>query len=437
MFIGTTPPEVRFVLQDIMSKVKSTKDVYCACSGNYTSDKLMYALGFNVHSNDVSLYSKLIADAVMNKDTTPIKIKDERFEKLFKQWDDNPLKKLCEVMFVMKFAEFLPRKNEYQMMMYDAVMSPEQSIIYYKSTLEKLNKGALDFKIADFFYGDFVDHLKAKKGKGVGIAFPPTYKGGYEKIFKAVEDTFEYEHAPYEIFEPKTADTLFGELLQQDENIIYTDNEFESLSDYLMAKIQLGDKHPVILYSSVKDTKNYYVEKNVTPQRSQYLVAPIDFDFNESTKITVKIVKVADINYFKGFYMANKVNYTNGGNLGLMFFADGLAFGFASLSSQVGGLGCILGLSDFVINSHTKKLSKLLIMLELSHEVRMILAKELCEYYTYIKTPVYTKSPVSMKYRGVFKLVSREPGKLMYQGEFTNESLENIYKKWLKKYKEQ
>lgn len=437
MFTGTTPPEVKIVLQDIMSKVKSTKDVYCACSGNYTNDKLMYALGFNVHSNDVSLYSKLIADVVMNKDTTPIKIKDERFEELFKQWDDNPLKKLCEVMFVMKFAEFLPRKNEYQMMMYDAVMSPEQSIIYYKSTLEKLNKGALDFKIADFFYGDFVDHLKAKKGKGIGIAFPPTYKGGYEKIFKAVEDTFEYEHAQYEIFEPKTADTLFGELLQQGENIIYTDNEFESLSDYLKAKIQLGDKHPLILYSSVKDTKNYYVEKNVTPQRSQYLVAPIDFDFNECTKITVKIVKVADINYFKGFYMANKVNYTNGGNLGLMFFADGLAFGFASLSSQVGGMGCILGLSDFVINSHTKKLSKLLIMLELSHEVRMILAKELCEYYTYIKTPVYTKSPVSMKYRGVFKLVSREPGKLMYQGEFTNESLENIYKKWLKKYKEQ
>jgi len=88
-----------------------------------------------------------------------------------------------------------------------------------------------------------------------------------------------------------------------------------------------------------------------------------------------------------------------------------------------------------VVNSHTKKLSKLLIMLELSHDVRMLLARNVGDYYDYIKTPVYTDKPVSMKYRGVFKLTKKEKGKLTYTGEFVKESINEIYKTWLKRYK--
>lgn len=413
-----------------------SEDVYCACSGNYTTDKLMFAMGFNVHSNDVSLYSKLISDIVLGRDTTPMEIKDERLAEVFSRWEPNPLKKLCMVMYVMKFSNFFPQRNQYQIEMMEVVTTPSQAEHYYKETLEKLNKGALDFKISDFCFGDFVGFLKSKKGKGIGIAFPPTYKGGYEKMFKAVEDTFEYEHAEYDLFDPKGAGSLYEELLSTDENIIYTDREYEEIKEYMSAKVSLGPgKHPVYVYSSVENAKHYFVEKNMTPQKSKYKTCPLDFEFTEDTVVTVEIAPIMDINYFKAFYMANKVNYTYGGDLGLVFLADGLAFGFASFSHRQSTYDTILGLADFVVNSHTEKLSKLLIMLELSHDVQMMIAKSLGDYFTYIKTPVYTQSAVSMKYRGVFKLEKREPGKLTYIGEFGKETIQNIYRIWLKKYK--
>lgn len=157
MFQGTTPPEVKIVIQDIMERQKGKcTDVFCACSGNYTTDKMLSAMGFSVHSNDVSLYSKLIADYVLGKDETPVKVKDEQFAKIFANWEELPLKKLCMVMYMMHIAQLLPQKNEYQIEMLEIFMQKEQAEIFYRSTLEKIQKGT-DFKIKDFYYGDFAD----------------------------------------------------------------------------------------------------------------------------------------------------------------------------------------------------------------------------------------------------------------------------------------
>lgn len=75
-----------------------------------------------------------------------------------------------------------------------------------------------------------------KRGKGVGISFPPTYKGGYEKMFGYVEESFKYEHSSYNIFDPKEGGVIFKELLDSDENIIYSDKHFDILENYLVGK---------------------------------------------------------------------------------------------------------------------------------------------------------------------------------------------------------
>lgn len=68
MFQGTTPPEVKILLQDLMKGVEN-KDVFIGCSGNFTTDKIMSSMGYTVHSNDVSLYSKLISDLLLDTNT--------------------------------------------------------------------------------------------------------------------------------------------------------------------------------------------------------------------------------------------------------------------------------------------------------------------------------------------------------------------------------
>lgn len=433
MFTGTTPPEVKVLLQELMGKIPAGEHVFIGCSGNYTTDKVMAGMGFAVHSNDVSLYSKLIADILLGRDTTPMVCTDHDLKDAFAGWEESVYKKLCEVMFAMRITNFAECKNEYQKEMYDTFLT--QSSVYYHNTIEKLEKGALKFQIEDFYFGDFIDFLKDKTGKGVGISFPPTYKGGYEKLFNFVEKSFEYQHANYNVFDPKTADKLFKELLETDRNIIYSDREWPTLAKWLAGKIKLGaSKHPVYIYSSVEQNHHYYIERNVNMKGSKIGILPVDYTFTPDSKITVQVCSVSDVNYYKAFYMANKVNYSTGGDLGLAFMADGKAFGFASFSKQLSTLSKIFEQSDFVVNSDTKRLSKLLSMLIKTRDVRRMIAKAMMNYYDSLKTTVYTKEPVSMKYRGVFKLERRDEGKLMYVADFTEQTLEDAYRDWYKKF---
>ncbi len=432
MFTGTTPPEVKLLLQDLMKGVEK-KDVFIGCSGNYTTDKIMASMGYDVHSNDVSLYSKLISDLLLGTDTE-IEVVNPELRMVFDTWDETKYKKLVQVMFAMRVSNFHQRKNDYQEEMFNAFI--EQSKVYYNNTISKLEKGALAFNIKSFYYGDFIDFLKNKKGKGVGISFPPTYKGGYEKMFSYVEESFKYEHPHYGVFDPKEGGTIFKDLLENDENIIYSDREWNELGGYLCGKIKLGiNKHPVYIYSSVNSDNHYYIEREKNTKPSNMHILHVDYEFTDKTIVSAKLCQVSDVNYYKAFYMANKVNYTTGGDLGIAFMADGKAFGFASFSKQLSTIEQIFMQSDFVVNCNTKRLSKLLIMLVKSHDVRMLIARKMGNYYDGVKTTVYTTSPVSMKYRGVFNLDRRDEGKLMYSSDFSDDSLNNLYTLWLKKHK--
>lgn len=431
-FTGTTPQEVRILLHDLMKDVRQ-KNVYIGCSGNFTTDKLMASMGFDVHSNDVSLYSKLISDIVLGEHTKVETVNNELIP-IFEKWEETPYKNLIQVMFAMRLSGFYERKNVYQQTMFNAFMN--QSADYYRDTVDKLQKGSLDFKIKSFSFYDFYEFLKEKRGKGVGISFSPTYKGGYEKIFSYVEKSFYYERAKYNLFDPAKAESLFEDLLSTDENIIYSDREWESLKELIIGKINLGyGKHPVYIYSSVVTHKNYYIQKKKEIKPSNLTVLPIDYEFTRKTKITVDVCSVNDINYFKGFYMAAKVDYTTGGDFGIVFLADGKAFGFSSFSKFPSTVDLVFMQSDFVVNSNTPKLSKLLIMLVKSHEVRKLIARRLANYYDGVKTTVYTDKPISMKYRGVFDLERRDKGKLMYVGRFTDIGIKQIYQTWIDRQK--
>ena len=433
MFVGTTPQEVRLLLQELLKNEKD--EVFVGCSGNFSSDKIISRMGLKVYSNDVCLYSKLISDILLCRDTD-VEVVNKELAEVFSGWPDSRYKKLIQVMFAIKVSGFHDRKNDYQKMMFASYV--DQAGDYYQRTIEKFEKNnAFGFELQDFYYGDFVDHLRnAGEQDAIGVAFPPTYKGGYEKIFSYVESSFEYERAKYNVFDPKEGVIIFKDLLDHGRNIIYSDKDHPELEQYKTAKVILGSgRNTVYIYSSIKKPHQYYIEKGKGQKASKVNVVPPDFEFSPEMEITVQDVPVSDINYFKAFYMANKVNYTTGGDFGLIFFANGKAFGFASFSKRLSNEDYLFVQSDFVVNSHTPKLSKLLIMLTKSREVRRHIARLTKHYYHGLRTTVYTDKPVSMKYRGVYELERRDKGKIMYKADFIDETLNETYKLWIKKHR--
>lgn len=430
MFTGTTPPEVRLLLGEII-KDKANTNIYIGCSGNYTIDRLASFYKCNVYSNDVSLYSKLIADILLNRDTE-IKIVESGYAEIFRSWPETIYKKLIFVMYLMKIAEFSKQNNDYKKTFYDYYIEGNKE--FYLNTVKKFERTkCLEFKINDFFYGDFITHIRNKKGSGIGILFPPTYKGGYEKIFKFVDDNVNYKPAPYEMFDPSNSAELFNEFLTEDENIIYSDRDFDLLEKFKIGEVNLGQgKHNVFIYSSVQTGKSYYMERKKKVTGKVFKIIPENYEFTEKTQIRILPCKTEEVNYYKAFFMSSKVNYTLGGDFGIMFFADEMLFGLASFSKTLSGYDDVFVQSDFVVNSKTRKLSKLLLFIIRSEEIRSIVLDKFKHYYQELKTSVFTDKPVSMKYRGVFNIKEKQKGKIIYTSNFVGTLKEN-FELWLKK----
>jgi len=433
MFIGTTPQEAINVILKLLPQ--SRENIYVGCSGNFTVDRALFNAGHRVHSNDVALYSKLIADIVLGKEQV-VQAKDNEFSEIFNTWPESKYKHFISVLFVVKVSKFHARKNDYQKEMWNIYR--EKANEYLEKTIEKFERNqTFAFQIEDFFFGDFIEFLQEKKGKGIGIAFPPTYVAGYEKIYKLVEQTFEYKRATYQIYDPDIADAVWGELLSEDQNIFYSDVLYPSLEEYCVAKIKMKEgRHDIYLYSSVEMSSKYYLapvkKLEVTPRK---LIGD-EFEFTEKTVIDFVPVSPNEINYYKSFFMSLRVNYSTGGDLGLLFRANGLVFGFCAFSERLSPLstGQMFIHSDFVVQTKHRQLSKLVLYLLLSDEIQYILGATFKNYYEGLKTTVYTDKAVSMKYRGVFFLQRRDKGKLIYEAKFNKQSLSQNFETWMKKH---
>ena len=97
--------------------------------------------------------------------------------------------------------------------------------------------------------------------------------------------------------------------------------------------------------------------------------------------------------------------------------------------------------SDLAVPSEAEpRLSKLVLMFIQTHEVRRLLREKMPEDWRFATTTAFSRHPVSMKYRGVYKLHKRLDGpehggyRLNYYGELGKWNLAEAYAEWLKKY---
>jgi hypothetical protein len=227
---------------------------------------------------------------------------------------------------------------------------------------------------------------------------------------------------------------LFKEFLVEDENIIYSDRDFAGLKQFVKGKIHIGaGKKDIFVYSSLVTKRNYFFCKSQKLNNiKEYALIDPKFEFTGQTKIAVEKCRTDEVNYYKQFFMGLKVNYSLGGDMGMLFFADNRLFGFASFSKQLSDEENCFIQSDFIVPSEQKHLSKLVLYLLKSREVQDLLINSFHYFYNGLKTTVYTTSPVSMKYRGVFDLDRRDEGKLIYKTKFPGNDIKNQFQLWLK-----
>ena len=441
-FVGSVPHEARAVIADALKPYcdqgGAKPEVFVGCSGNYAIDKICAARRFRVHSNDVSLYSALIGFIATGRELFKPVLRDPVLKPVLSCYGDSARESLAKVMFAMAAGDYMGQKNDYERMMLERYLQKAKD--FMDSTLEKFEKTDMfAFHAEDFFYGDFRDSIERAKEGDLIFAFPPTYKGGYEKLYKFVNEAFEYPPPDYRLFEPDKAAECFADLLERKQCMIYTDKRHEGLERWLSGAIQLGGgKHEIYLYSSFRKRGAsgavFIGDLGGAEDVPKTALLPYEYEPKRDDLPSIRLVPSNAVLHYKRLFMSARVDYSKGEDLCLEFGLNGRAFGWASFSTMLGTRqpGCIFEVSDFVMNSGVRHLSKLLVKLLLSEDTRRAIMRKFFTSYCGIQTSVYTAKPVSMKYRGVFQLIERDEKahKLTYVGFFGGKTLREVYREW-------
>lgn len=407
--------------------LKSWAQVHVCCSGSFRVDRAIKdRCGNAVYSNDVSLLSCALGALLIQ----------EPFEIRFKErlaWVDGTLQ---DSTFVDRVAAVLVAldlsrnrgKSRYAQTMFEHMQSNFHE--YHARALAKLAKFTKITRIDGFYAGDFRDHARAAIEKGAFIvSFPPTYKGGYEAIYRFLDKNIDWPRASYRVFDPATIGEWIGELDQADaQYCVLSDHRIEGRNP--VARYYSSTNKPVFLFA--RSERGALRRKNNKTEPIAYIPCETD-QLRPDSVVQIAAANAAQMNFLKDRFLAKGIAHAPGDQNWLVFIDGKLCGGFIYTPNNRGVRDQLYLLSDFAIVGQ-RRISKLIALLATSREVvhRYELAK-LLRIRT-IMTTAFTDHAVSMKYRGVFELQSRKPGMLNYVSQVRDMGLDETYRHWWKRY---
>lgn len=283
----------------------------------------------------------------------------------------------------------------------------------------------------EFFAGDFRAHAAHGIDQDAGIwSFLPTYKKGYETLYKFLDENISWSPPGYQIWDPANLEDWLIEIERQGAR-------YCAIADH-----RLDQFEPAIRYDGEGGRKTLYafIDQGRSSLRGKTaVVTPFEYRAVDPSAVgsesVVQIVaaQVGHLTFLKNRYLARGIRHT-AGDLNFLVYLDGmLVGGFIYSRDKFGAQGSVYLLSDFAITSE-RRLSKLVAMLATSRLAVTVARKRFLADLRSIETTAFTDRPVSMKYRGIFELKARKPGQLQYRSSIRDGSPQDIYREWFRRW---
>ncbi|EDU6784108.1 hypothetical protein CJG67_003926 [Salmonella enterica subsp. enterica serovar Gaminara] len=423
MFIGSIPKKL---ITQILGNIHLKPRVYIGCSGSFRTEHAIKNLmpEKQVFGNDVSLLSCAVGNLLTGQ-RLDVEFSG-RLERLNMLRGD-AVANTAAVCLAITLARF-KGNNQYSRAHFDHIL--RNLADYHRIEREKLLNYTDGFTIDGFHAGDFHDQIKAaRENDGTVIMFAPTYKGGYENIYKFVNSSVTWEAPSYGIWDPENTEELIQRLLEENQNFaIVSDRRMESVEPRIMFA---GNNKPIYMYAN--DARSSLRQEPKKSQPFRYLLVDTGA-ITETSKVEIALLNAQQLNFLKNIYLAKGINH----KAGMMNFAvlvDGMLAGaFIFSMAQYGDkIHNLYMLSDFS-TSRQRKLSKLIPMLATSRSVINHVNRKYLIDIQSVNTTAFTKKPVSMKYRGIYQLAKRGEGFLNYSSRVREQSPQEIFQEWYRKY---
>ena len=213
LFKGIPRGNTRGYTADYLAAVKPDK-VAIPCVGSFALARVAMESGVspeNIFCGDISIYSTAVGNAIQNQDWD-VALKDEALERFgsdLSQYLTDPVTKGALVLYMIRVLQY-DRKNQnifLRDMQRELLVNRETYISQIKEQLLTLQK---DFKGLTYVPQDMwitLDQFKDDP-KNVLLVNPPRYDGGYDRMFKGVENVFTWTEPEAQMFKEKDYDRL-------------------------------------------------------------------------------------------------------------------------------------------------------------------------------------------------------------------------------------
>lgn len=428
MFVGSINQDMRSIVSE-MSKAWQGLPVYVGCSGNFMVERILAGNGMTgMHSNDVSMYSCAVGNYLAGKEMR-VEVKDERFAWL-KQYMNTQEDVIATLLVCSEYFKFVDKDKPFYKRMAGAYL--DQFDRLQKGTVEVVKKALDGVCIAQFHPMDVIDYMREAPKECVAISFPPTYVGGYEKLYAKFDEVFDWDRPDYVIFDEERFAEFEKLVMSKKYWVTLKDCEVPELKEHLCGVVQTGARSkPVYVYSN-SPTKCRITMPHQKTEKINIKRATGELEGN------LRIIRITQgqLNTLRSEYLAKGIIPASAeASFGVLVGNELIGAIAMSRSSYPGGWCDAYMMSDFCIRpSIYKRMAKLVLVAALSNEMKEALEQSLSMRVVTIGTTVFTQKSVSMKYRGMLDVYSKKDGAINYVAKAGRWSLEEGFEWWKKKH---
>lgn len=425
MFIGSINRYMRCVVQKVAASWRGLP-VYVACSGNFTIERILAGMGLaDLHSNDVSIYSCALGWHLTGQ-ARPYHVKhpDWLWLESFCDTSERTIATLLLLSEMLKYHADNPYARRMRAEYRDRW--PE----LHEKTLDRVRRALAPVKLTSYYAGDCREFLAGADRTGVCVTFPPTYEGGYERLYRGLDEIFDWPAPAYQTFSPDDFEAFTATVRSFRYWLSGSDQERPNLSAHHLATVQTSMlSKPVYIYGSGGPSFLAMAAQKLGrlpwPPRSNEVVEPIQ----------IVQIDAAKMNVIRSMYLSTKITPVEAPR-NYVVLSAGRLIGAFSFALPRGPLPCDLYLmTDLAIRpTQHRRLSKLVLGLALSREVQADLEQWLCSRIKTLATTAFTDKPASMKYRGLFEVHSRGEGRINYVAQAGRWSIQEAFQWWKQKH---
>lgn len=411
MFHGSIPATVQQILASII-KEWDVSDIYVGCSGNFTIERTLHGLTqARLHGNDVTIYSCLLGSYFAG----------QQLEACYNENYDGPMQFVrpylkdapgivTVVLLLSKMSTYLGSKpNPYYLKMIEAYRQQWHEL--YNATYEKIAK--IEPFLHSFYAGDVCEWVDAIPAEAAFLCYPPFFSGDYEKMFKVIEQVVHWKPPEYQMIDKDRIFQMFRKMAQRRYFMFGTNDELPEFREHLVGVSQTTNRGvPLYIYARSKTSHIVMPHQNVESP----LIPRLGEDEDIGEELRLVPLKSEEFHALRSQYMnvyikpgSESASYgvTVDGRL-VGVFAFSASPTLANWDKHIDTPTMYL-LSDFPVSpSKYKRLAKLVLYAALSKESKLLAERISNKRIRSLVTTAFTKRPVSMKYRGLFRQLNKK-----------------------------